>query len=80
MSRQPKALFIGGEPANLPAAALDALEWLELILSAQKRGKDLVMDKANQARLTRCVDTLKGSLAPHLPYRTRRRPLFEVAA
>ena len=62
-----KALFINGYPANLPAASLDALEWLLAFKEIMR--ERFTEDKYLEARdrLQRAIDALKQELKPHLP-------------
>lgn len=63
--RVEEPVWQGGLPANLPAAALDALEWLDVLsrfmhwAPATWRGTSI---EANRARLDCCI----RSLAEHL--------------
>lgn len=74
MSENQKALFKNGVPANLPAAALDALEWLQWLEGYAKRA--LVFSQPDtMQRLSRAIQALKKELKPHLPeqHETRKR-------
>jgi hypothetical protein len=62
-----KATFKNGVPVNLPAAALDALEWLEWL--RQYAEKHLVFSQPDsQKRLEKATRTLRKHLKPHLPH------------
>lgn len=63
-----KATFHNGEPTNLPAAAMDALEWCEWLHKyAEKR---LVFSQPDSmTRLAAAIEALKMELKPHLPAR-----------
>lgn len=66
------ALFINGKPANLPAAALDALEWLQWL--HKYADKHLVFSQPDsQKRLTSAIRGLKKELKPHLPERYEKK-------
>lgn len=63
-----KAAFHNGEPANLPAAAMDALEWCEWL--HKYADKHLVFSQSDSmTRLAAAIDELKKQLEPHLPPR-----------
>lgn len=63
-----KAQFKDGEPTNLPAAALDALEWLEWLRGHSERTQYVFRhDTDSQERLARAVATLRERLEPYLP-------------
>ena len=53
------ARYLNGVPANLPAAAWDALAWLERMPRPA--------DAENRTRLESCTAALREQLAPHLP-------------
>lgn len=56
------ARFVDGFPDNLPAAALDALEWLEVF----RHSPLLAKRPEDRERLERCVTALREQVAPHL--------------
>ncbi len=64
MSETPATYTSDGESANLAAAALDALEWLQCYQMA----RDPRMKERDHATLGRCIAALEVFLAPHLPY------------
>jgi hypothetical protein len=63
---QSKAVFRDGEPTNLPAAALDALEWLEW-LHRYSDGIRVFSQKDSRQRLKGAIRNLKKHLEPFLP-------------
>jgi hypothetical protein len=66
-----KALFNKGEPTNLPAAALDALEWLEWLYKYAGESRRVFAPRTHDEsmqRLGRAVRALKEKLKPHLPH------------
>jgi hypothetical protein len=65
-----KALFRDGLPADLPAAALDALEWLDWLAGELTRPAYLRPEyRGLHERLARCAGELRRRLGPHLPGR-----------
>lgn len=52
---KPRAIFKSGVPANLPAAAMDAREWLEVMQLLMARDSRFAEDKA---RLARCIEAI----------------------
>jgi hypothetical protein len=58
-----------GQPANLPAAALDALEWLEVFRNLLDYDPPRPWIRSsldeNRARLDRAIAALTRHLAPH---------------
>jgi hypothetical protein len=55
-----------GEPANLAAAAADALQWLDLFSRCEVRNRVLKLDRENRKRLTGCMSVLKEQLRCYL--------------
>jgi hypothetical protein len=75
-----KARFIEGEPANLPAAALDALEWLEWLRKHLAQNHAGVVYDEHRRRLALATDCLREHLAPCLPETYERAPSGAVCA
>lgn len=66
-----KATFHNGEPTNLPAAAMDALEWCEWL--HKYADKHLVFSQPDSMlRLAAAIEALKVELKPYLPARFTR--------
>jgi hypothetical protein len=66
MNDNQKARFNRGVPTNLPAAALDALEWLEW-LHRYSDGIRVFSQKDSRQRLKGAIRNLKKHLEPFLP-------------
>jgi hypothetical protein len=71
--RRKRATFThDGKPADLPSAALDALEWVRCW---RDRGAAwALLTDEGKARVHRCIAALEEHLAPHLPHRFEARP------
>lgn len=61
-----KAKFIDGDPANLPAAAMDALEWLLWFQKYSARHPIFSLSDSKE-RLAGAIQNLERQLEPHLP-------------
>lgn len=72
-----KAIFKNGYPQNLPAAALDSLEWLEWLERAISSGKIANNPPDTLSRLRRAVSFLSGFVGECLP--EVYEPVEEVA-
>jgi hypothetical protein len=69
-----KALYTpDGEPANLPAAVYDALEWLQVFRRMDALRGTSMADEA-RPRLRACIEALEEWLRPSLPPETA--PLY----
>lgn len=60
-SREPAVAprWVDGEPADLQAAALDALEWLELIKRLNDAGRWKFSERDSRKKLDRCIALLR---------------------
>jgi hypothetical protein len=73
------ARFIDGEPANLPAAALDALEWLEWLRKHLAQQHHSATYDELRRRLALATDCLREHLVPCLPETYEHAPSGAVA-
>lgn len=67
-----KAIFRAGKPVNLPAAALDALEWLIAFKQFMRENYREAKYHEARVRLERAITALTDQLKPHVPERYER--------
>jgi hypothetical protein len=73
--------WISGLPANLNAAARDALEWLELIKRLNDAGRWPFSEPDSRAKLDACIDQLKRRITEaQAIYEAGRQAGLEQAA